>query len=108
MTLRQTLLKIFYALIMKAGKITASKNLILHNSADSKPQISFYKLHATANNGSVINFEQFKGKKVLLVNTASDCGYTGQYEELEKLYQQYKPDLKIIGFPANDFKQQEK
>ncbi|HXL59000.1 MAG TPA: glutathione peroxidase, partial [Chitinophagaceae bacterium] len=50
----------------------------------------------------------FKGKKVLLVNTASDCGYTGQYEELEKLYQQYKQRLIVIGFPANDFKEQEK
>jgi glutathione peroxidase len=52
--------------------------------------------------------ETFRGKKVLLVNTASDCGYTGQYAELEALYKQYKDDgLVIIGFPANDFKQQE-
>ncbi len=45
---------------------------------------------------------------MLLINTASDCGYTGQYKELEKLYQQYKQRLMIIGFPANDFKEQEK
>jgi glutathione peroxidase len=42
-----------------------------------------------------------------LVNTASDCGYTGQYSELEELYQQYKNKLVVIGFPANDFKNQE-
>jgi glutathione peroxidase len=108
MTLRQALLKIFYPLIMRAGKITGSKNLVLYNSADAKPGASFYNLRATANNGTVINFEQFKGKKLLLVNTASNCGYTGQYEELEKLYKQYNDRLVIIGFPANDFKEQEK
>ncbi len=107
MTLRQTLLKVFYPLIMKAGKITGSKNLLLYNSSNAKPPVSFYRLQATANNGTTINFEQFKGKKVLLINTASDCGYTGQYKELEKLYQQYKQRLMIIGFPANDFKEQE-
>ncbi len=106
MTLRQTLLKVFYPLIMKAGKITGSKNLLLYNSSNAKPPVSFYRLQATANNGTTINFEQFKGKKVLLINTASDCGYTGQYKELEKLYQQYKQRLMIIGFPANDFKEQ--
>src|SRR6266542_2466631 len=84
MTLRQTLLKVFYQLIMKAGKIRGSKNLLLYNSSNAKPPVSFYKLQATANNGTTINFEQFKGKKVLLINTASDCGYTGQYKEQEK------------------------
>ena len=55
-----------------------------------------------------MNFEKFRGKKVLLVNTASDCGYTGQYDELEKLYKQFQNKLVILGFPANDFKEQEK
>src|SRR5215216_5015501 len=108
MTLRQTLLKVFYPLIMKTRKLTGSKNLMLHNSSNTKPQISFYKLQAIANNGAAINFEQLKEKKVLLVNTASDCGYTSQYEELEKLYRQHKERLTVIGFPANDFKEQEK
>ena len=43
-----------------------------------------------------------------MVNTASNCGFTGQYDELEKLHQQYKDKLVILGFPANDFKEQEK
>ena len=47
-------------------------------------------------------------KKVLIVNTASDCGFTGQYEALEKLSKQYEGKLVVIGFPANDFKGQEK
>ncbi|MGL1283100.1 glutathione peroxidase, partial [Vibrio parahaemolyticus] len=58
--------------------------------------------------GDTLLFESLRGKKVLIVNTASDCGYTGQYAELEKLNQQYKDKLVILGFPANDFKEQEK
>ena len=44
----------------------------------------------------------------MLVNTASDCGYTDQYDDLQKLYEKYKDKLVVIGFPANDFKEQEK
>ncbi|MEN9297426.1 MAG: hypothetical protein RJA42_1696, partial [Bacteroidota bacterium] len=57
------------------------------------------------NNGDTLHFSDLKGKKVLLVNTASDCGYTGQYEELQALYARHKEQLVIVGFPANDFKQ---
>ncbi len=76
-------------------------------SSSSAP-ISFYSLQAVANNGAAIFFDQFKGRKVLVVNTASDCGYTPQYDDLQKLYDQYKNKLVIIGFPANDFGEQEK
>jgi glutathione peroxidase len=93
---------------MKARRLTGSKNLVLYNSTNVKPQTSFYNLQEAANNGTAINFEEFKGKKILIVNTASDCGYTGQYEELENLYKQYNESLVVIGFPANDFKEQEK
>lgn len=55
-----------------------------------------------------MQFASLKGKKVLLVNTASDCGYTNQYEDLQKLYEQSNGKLMIIAFPANDFKEQEK
>ena len=108
MTLRQSLLKTFYPLLMFANKIFGSKQMILKNNAAKKPITSFYDLTAVANDGSVLHFNQFKGKKVLLVNTASDCGYTHQYEDLEKLYEQNKDKLVVIGFPANDFKEQEK
>lgn len=57
--------------------------------------------------GSEVDFSQFKGKKVLIVNTASECGYTPQYEDLEKLYQTYKDKLVVLGFPANNFGGQE-
>jgi glutathione peroxidase len=57
--------------------------------------------------GGVIDFAAFKGKKILIVNTASKCGYTPQYEGLEALYEKYKDKLVIVGFPANNFKSQE-
>jgi glutathione peroxidase len=57
--------------------------------------------------GENINLASFKGKKILIVNTASACGYTPQYEGLEKVYEQYKDKLVIIGFPCNQFGGQE-
>jgi glutathione peroxidase len=57
--------------------------------------------------GKNLNLASFKGKKILIVNTASACGYTPQYEGLEKVYEQYKDKLVIIGFPCNQFGGQE-
>ncbi|MEL1145941.1 glutathione peroxidase, partial [Staphylococcus epidermidis] len=57
--------------------------------------------------GDEIDFSKFKGKKILVVNTASKCGFTPQYADLEKIYQDYKDKLVIVGFPANNFGQQE-
>ena len=108
MTVRQYLLKALYPVIMFLGKIAPAKNAVQLNKDNKEPIVSFYSLQSTAINGDTVQFSQFKGKKVLIVNTASDCGYTGQYAELEKLYEQEKDRLVIIGFPANDFKEQEK
>lgn len=57
--------------------------------------------------GGTIDFSKFKGKKILVVNTASACGYTPQYEALEKVYEQYKNKLVVVGFPCNQFGGQE-
>ena len=57
--------------------------------------------------GGAIDFSKFKGKKIMIVNTASKCGNTPQYAELEELYEKYKDKLVIVGFPANNFGQQE-
>ena len=71
-------------------------------------QTGFYDLSAKTIEGNDFDFAQLKGKKVLVVNTASKCGYTPQYKELEKLYKEYGgEDFTIIGFPANDFLKQE-
>ena len=68
----------------------------------------FYTLSTQLNNGTELKFDSLKGKKVLLVNTASNCGYTNQYDDLQKLFEQHQNNLIVIGFPANDFKEQEK
>lgn len=57
--------------------------------------------------GNEIDLAQFKGKKIMIVNTASKCGLTPQYEGLEALYKKYDGKLVVIGFPANNFAQQE-
>lgn len=57
--------------------------------------------------GKTIDFAAFKGKKILVVNTASACGYTPQYEGLQQLFEQYKNKLVVIGFPCNQFGEQE-
>jgi glutathione peroxidase len=108
MSYRQSILKTIYPLIMLPGKLFGSKNAIQKNTASIIPHVDFYSLKVELNNGTLLDLNQFKGKKLILVNTASDCGYTGQYAELEKLYQEHKEKLVIIGFPANDFKEQEK
>ncbi|HUC82901.1 MAG TPA: glutathione peroxidase [Flavisolibacter sp.] len=107
LTLRQKALKLIYPLFLWMSKKN-TKEQILVNEKQVAPPASFYSLAAVLTNGKELSFENMKGKKVLLVNTASDCGYTPQYTELQKLYQHSKEDLEIIAFPANDFKEQEK
>ena len=68
---------------------------------------SIYDFKVEALEGGVIDFAKFKGKKILIVNTASKCGYTPQYEGLEALSKKYKGRLVIVGFPANNFGGQE-
>lgn len=106
MTLRQHLLKIIYPLFVFTRQQTTKRKTI-KNEQGSLPLQSFHSLSAILNNKKSFSFESLKGKKVLIVNTASDCGYTPQYAELQKLYQHSREDLEIIAFPANDFKEQE-
>ena len=76
--------------------------------AMSAPPIDFYTLNTTTIEGQPFSFSSLKGKRVLIVNTASKCGSTPQYEDLEKLYRTYGGDnFTVIGFPSNDFGWQE-
>ena len=79
------------------------------NSSEKIPDIpkSFYALSAEDINGAIISMSSFKGKKVLVVNVASQCGYTPQYEGLQTLYETYSDSLVVLGFPSNDFMWQE-
>lgn len=72
---------------------------------EAMPNIHHFKVPALTE--GEIDFSRFKGKKILIVNTASKCGFTPQYADLEKLYEQYKDKLVVVGFPANDFGGQE-
>ena len=77
-------------------------------SSSETANTPFHKLEMHQNDGNTFKFETLKHKKVMLVNTASDCGYTAQYDDLQKLSEIYKDKLIIIGFPSNDFGEQEK
>ena len=70
--------------------------------------MSFYDLDTTTLDGKPASLSQYKGKVLLVVNTASECGFTPQYEGLEKLYEAYKDKgVVVLGFPSNDFGGQE-
>lgn len=107
MNLFQRLLKAFYPLRMKLSEHTGLGKKASFNKADTAPPEPFYLLQANAAHGKPFTFESLRGKYVLLVNTASNCGYTGQYAELQQLYSMHKDKLEILGFPANDFAGQE-
>jgi glutathione peroxidase len=68
---------------------------------------NIYEFKPISIDGKTMDLSQYKGKKILIVNTASECGNTPQYSDLEKLYEKYKDRLVVIGFPANNFGQQE-
>jgi len=74
----------------------------------SKSTMNFYQFKAESLQGKEISMKDYKGKVVMIVNTASKCGFTPQYEGLEKLYKEYKDKgLVILGFPCNQFGGQE-
>src|SRR5690554_6775543 len=108
MNFKQKILKALYPLIMRLSKSDSGKGKILFNEKVAQPEASFYDLKVTLNNGDVVHFDQFKGRKVLLANTASNCGYTGQYAALQRLHERFQEKLSVIGFPSNDFQEQEK
>ena len=105
-TLRQKMVKLVYPFVFFIEKF-GNKGKILTNTENKKSISSFYTLSVIANNEKEIFMSDFKGKKVIIVNVASDCGYAAQYDDLQQLYKANKDKLIILGFPANDFKNQE-
>ena len=108
MTGRQRVLQIVYPLWIAFTKLLGKNTKILANARNVRPVQSIYDLSVPLSNGNALPLNTYKGRKLLLVNTASNCGYTNQYDDLQKLYQQFNNQLEIIAFPANDFKEQEK
>ena len=81
---------------------------VISFSIGASAQSSLYEMQATRIDGSRENLSDFKGKVALVVNTASQCGYTPQYTELQELYERYKDrGFVVLGFPSNDFGGQE-
>jgi len=80
---------------------------ISKNDSEVAALANFYDLKATSIDGEEISFNDFKGKKVLIVNVASKCGYTYQYAEMQKLQDLYGEKVVVLGFPSNDFLFQE-
>lgn len=104
---KQKVLKAIYPLIMRLAK-SGSRGKVLAAPAPTSAPVSFYELTAQLPTGQPLPFAQFKGQPVLLVNTASNCGYTNQYAELQQLAEEFAGKLVVLGFPANDFAEQEK
>jgi len=73
----------------------------------NSPNESIYKLSIKSIDGETINLAEFKGKKILFVNVASKCGFTSQYEGLQKLHEEFGKNVVVLGIPCNQFLNQE-
>ena len=83
------------------------KSIAKKTDDKSASKANFYDLKAISIDGEEVSFEKYKGKKVLIVNVATKCGYTYQYEGMQKLNDLYEGKVAVLGFPANDFLFQE-
>lgn len=108
MNTRQKILKAAYPLFTGVQKLFGGHVRAFRPPVRQDPPVPIYDLTVLMNDGKTLKLSDFRGKKMLIVNTASDCGYTAQYDGLQKLYETYPDKLVVIGFPANDFKEQEK
>jgi len=107
-SMKKRILLVF--LIAIACKSPTNKNKIEQstNTKTTMKKENLYQFKMKDLYGHDFDFAQLKGKKVMIVNTASECGFTPQYKDLEKIYNLYKDDnFVIVGFPANNFGQQE-
>ena len=89
----------FASMVFSKSSISADPGVKSHSS--------FYDINLLDINNNQMQLDQFKGKKVIVVNVASRCGYTSQYKKLQELYERYSNKLEIIAIPCNDFGSQE-
>lgn len=107
MTTRQKFLQIVYPAYVRLSRLSQNKSKVLLNDS-IVPPVSFYSLTGELHNGELLDFNSMAGKKVLLVNTASGCGFTQQFDQMQSLFKQYKNELVVLAFPANDFGEEKK
>jgi len=100
-------MKKLFILLLSAAIFTSCVNVVSSPNNMPAPTASIYDFKLKAIDGTTIDFSSFKGKKLLIVNTASECGYTPQYAGLQELHQKYGDKVAVIGFPCNDFGGQE-
>lgn len=103
MTIRQRLLKAIYPFIMQLTGGRARVKL-----GQAAPATPLYEIALTSLQQQPLPLSAYRGKHLLIVNTASDCGFTGQYAALQELADRYTDKLVVMGVPSNDFKEQEK
>jgi glutathione peroxidase len=92
---------------MNTNKLILLFSLLTFSITGFTQNLGFYDFRVKTLEGKDFDFSSLKGKKVMIVNTASKCGFTPQYKDLEEVYEKYQGDLVIIGFPANNFANQE-
>ncbi len=107
MTIRQAFKKTIYPILKLGSKWLKYKGKHVINKKNSPPKTPIYTLHAKTNQGQSVSFQDFKGQYILICNTASQCGYTAQYRELQALQDRFSGRLQVLAFPANDFGEQE-
>lgn len=113
LTMRMTLLILSGIMLLAAAAFTynsiRSKTLIrpMETPAADSTKTSFYSFTVNSLDGQPVSFEQYRGKKIIVLNTASECGYTPQYADWEKFYAENKDSVVVLGFPSNDFGGQE-
>jgi glutathione peroxidase len=103
----KTILTLLLFFTLACGVPTTHSRPNNASMVNSETSTSFYDFKMKSLDGKEISFEQFKGKKVLIVNVASKCGLTPQYKDLQKLHEQHGDKVIILGFPANNFMGQE-
>lgn len=103
--IRNTLILMIIACWVSA---CSGQNKTESQKVETTPQATIYDYTVKDLDGNDFDFADLKGKKLMIVNTASKCGFTPQYEQLQEIYAKYKDDnLVVIGFPSNNFKEQE-
>lgn len=102
-----SLIKVTAVIAITMGLVAFFSSWFSSPRTSARTSGSVYDFKVNALDGTEIDFARYKGKHLLIVNTASKCGYTPQYAELEQLHDQYGDKVEVLGFPANNFLWQE-